>query len=279
MQDAQADPLWADNDILNYELSQQEPWTFTVLYRDGGVLVIPLTKMRFDAVTGPKLTFFRRHQASGRIVPFQLAQADLPRRSPTPAGTSGADTMLQVVPPRFDPALTPLITSYLNQAQMLFMMEGFTDVFALQLANPVLLGWGSGAALSSSTRQTLLRAGLRRGAVSVAVDAAAVGESLFAQTSRLGGTGFQRFLEFARRLSGTRGLSTSAKAGLLEGYAIRFGIEVGGQMAKEGGRILLIAKDGKTALQIVADGTITFGRFDLAAMDIVNPTVIRALAP
>jgi hypothetical protein len=43
----------------------------------------------------------------------------------------------------------------------------------------------------------------------------------------------------------------------------------------KGGRVLVIAKDGKTAFQIAFDGTITFGRFNTATLDIANPTVIR----
>ena len=39
------------------------------------------------------------------------------------------------------------------------------------------------------------------------------------------------------------------------------GLETGGLAPMQGGRYLLVAKDGKTALQIAADGAIAFGRF------------------
>jgi hypothetical protein len=93
----------------------------------------------------------------------------------------------------------------------------------------------------------------------------------------LGGSGFQRYLEFARRLSAVAGLSAKAKADLLVSAAARLGLDVGGQALMKGGRILVIAKDGKTALQVAMDGTITFGRFNTATLDIANPTVIRTL--
>jgi hypothetical protein len=59
--------------------------------------------------------------------------------------------------------------------------------------------------------------------------------------------------------------------------AKRLGLEVGAQAAAKGGRILLIAKDGKTALQIAFEGTISFGRFSTKTLDIVNPVAIRPL--
>lgn len=281
LSNAQADPLWVDRDIINYELSETEPWTFTVLYADGSVLTIPLTVMSFQPLTGASLTLLRRHRRTGRIVPFQVSQDDPrlrePARDPNLRSRSSQEILTRAVPPRFDPRLTPTIMNALNEAQITFAATGILNVASLRLLSPLGLGWGPRAAASSPARVALRRLSLQRGAVAVGTNAAAVGERLFAEVSRLGGTGLQRFLEFARRLSMVPGLTPQAKAALLERFAARFGLDVGGQIAKEGGRILLLAKDGKTAFQIAADGSITFGRFNLQTLDIMNPTAIRPL--
>src|SRR5918996_750085 len=104
----------------------------------------------------------------------------------------------------------------------------------------------------------------------VPVNPNAMGERLSAIVSALPGTRFQHYLEFARRLSLIPRLTFQQKANLLQTFAPRFGLDVGGQARMPGGRILLVAKDGKTAFQIAADGRITFGRFNLQTLDVVN---------
>ena len=105
----------------------------------------------------------------------------------------------------------------------------------------------------------------------------ALGERLFTIVSALPGDKIQRYLEFARRLSFIPRLTSQQKADLLQTFAPRFDLDVGGQAPMPGGRILLVAKDGRTAFQIAADGTITFGRFNQQTLDVVNPVPIRPL--
>jgi hypothetical protein len=45
----------------------------------------------------------------------------------------------------------------------------------------------------------------------------------------------------------------------------------------QGGRVLVIAKDARTALQVAADGTVQIGKFNPKTLDIVSPTTIRPL--
>jgi hypothetical protein len=164
-----------------------------------------------------------------------------------------------------------------NELQAIYMATGFLRVFEVQLLNPLIAGWAPAAVESDAVRLALKRMALRKGAQVVAEDAAAVGERLLAEVGTLQGTGLQRYLELARRLSAVKGLNPQAKADLLVSLARRLGLDVGGQAAVKGGRILLIAKDGKSALQIALDGTITFGRFSIETLDIVNPAAIRPL--
>jgi hypothetical protein len=276
---AQRETTWVENEVLNYDLSTNQPYTFTLLYLDGGVLGIPLTFMSFApiATNTAAVMLFRRHKTSGRIVPFQTTQSDPRLRDPSLGRLPAGDAMIRAVPPRFDPRLTPTLMAWLNEAQMIYMATGFLRVMQLQLLNPLAWGWSAAAAPTNATRNALARLSLRRGTQVIVQDGAAVGERLLGEVAGLNGTGLQRYLEFARRLSATTGLSPQAKADLLMSVAPRLGLDVGGQAVVSGGRILLIAKDGKTAFQIDLDGTITFGRFNTATLDIANATTIRPL--
>src|ERR1700689_1266603 len=61
------DARWVENGIFNYDLTTSVPYTFSLLYNDGGVLSIPLTLMFFEPLaTGlGTLLFMRRHRSSG----------------------------------------------------------------------------------------------------------------------------------------------------------------------------------------------------------------------
>jgi hypothetical protein len=276
---AQGDPKWVERDVLNYDLGTQAPYLFSVLYRDGGVLVIPLTVMFFEPLDRKQGTvlMFRRHKSTGRVVPFQISMADPRLRDPALASMPSDQAFARALIPRFDPVLTPSLVAMLNEAQAIYMATGFLKVFQLQLMNPLLMGWSAAATPTATARTALARLTVRRAAQTMAADAAGVGERIFGEVAGANGNSFQRFLELARRLSNTPGLSPQAKADLLAKLAPRLGIDIGSNAAMQGGRILMIAKDGRTALQIALDGTISFGRFNLATLDIVNAVPIRPL--
>jgi hypothetical protein len=272
----QNEAYWVETDVLNHDLSTTEPYMFTLLYIDGGVLSIPLSVMFSESLSeGGSVLLVRRHKSSGRLVPFQIAQNDVRMRDPSLRSLPAEDALVRVVPPRFDSRLTPTLMALLNEAQAIYIAIGFLRVFELHLMNPLAFGWSAAAAPTNAVRGALGRMALRRGAGIILRDVAAVGEGLLGEVSELGGTGLQRYLEFARRLSAVNGLTPKAKADLLVSAASRLGLDVGGQALVKGGRVLVIAKDGKTAFQIAFDGTITFGRFNTATLDIANPTVIR----
>jgi hypothetical protein len=272
--DAQARVDWVEKDILQYELSKTEPWVLTLLYVDGGMLVIPLTVMAFEGLKGATATFFRRHKLSGRVVPFRMSQDDPKLRDPSLKSVPYDQVITTVMQPRFEPELTPYIINILNEEQMVFLATGVLKVLSLQTLNP-MMGWGG--VVSKSASNVLSRVALRKGTAVVARDAAAVLDGLVQAVSKLPGTRLQRFFELARRLSAVRGLTPQAKADMLVEAAGRLGLEVGGQAVVQGGRVLVIAKDARTALQVAADGTIQIGKFSTKTLDIVNPTAIRPL--
>lgn len=275
---AQIDPNWVENGIINYAASDNAPYVFSVLYAGGGIIDIPFNVMFYLPLSNSgTILLFRRHTSTGRIVPFQCLQSAPALADPALKSLPASEALARAVPPRFDPILTPKLIAMLNEAQMIFMAIGILKVLDLQLMNPLLFGWSSAASPSGPVANALERLALRRGAAAVAKDAASVGERLVAEVANLQGTGLQRYLEFARRLSLASGLTPRAKADLLVSLASRFGLDVGGQAAVSGGRILVIAKDGKTAFQIAADGAIAFGRFNVATLDIAGATSIRPL--
>jgi hypothetical protein len=273
------DARWVESGIFNYDLTTSVPYTFSLLYTDGAVLSIPLTLMFFEPLptASGTLLFMRRHRGSGKNIPFQISQTDPRLRDPSLKALPYQQALEKIAPPRFDTKLTPKIMAMVNELQAIYMVTGFLHVFEWQLLNPLIAGWAPAAVESDAVRLAFTRMALRRGAQVVAEDAVAVGERLLAEVGAVRGTGLQRFLELARRLSAVKGLNPQAKADLLMSMARRLGLDVGGQATVKGGRILLVAKDAKSALQIAADGTITFGRFSIETLDIVNPAAIRPL--
>lgn len=278
--EARQDRSYADTGFIIDELSDRAPWTLSLLYNDGAALSISLELMSFETLAGSKVTIFRRHKASGRIIPCQLAQGDRRFMDPQFRHKPWKEVVQCVVPPRFDPALTPSIMTVLNQQQMLQFASGVLRVIQLQLMNPVLFGWSSRAAAEGAAGRAILRSLAPRSA-SIAADATALSEQVFAQVGRFQVNRFQQFLEAARRLSLMKDVPPQVKADALEAIAGRLGLEVGGRSVALGGRILIVAKDARSALQIAADGSITFGRLRLGAnatLEIINPTAIRALS-
>jgi hypothetical protein len=169
--------------------------------------------------------------------------------------------------------------AYLNLDQNIQLTLGFLKVIRLQLSNPVLFGWNPGAAAENTAARTALRSLGSRAAA--AAEAGPLAERLAAEVSGLPGNKFQKFLEAVRRLSLLRGVPQQVKADAVEEVAKRLGLEVGGQGAVSGGRIIIAAKDARTALQVAADGSITFGKARIvgSAIEIVNPSPIRPLLP
>lgn len=272
---AQVDRSYVDSGIILDQLSDKAPWFFSVLYEDGGAISIPLELMFFEGLKGPTATIYRRHKQSGRIIPCQVLQSDPRFNDPNNAKLSWIDVIQRVVPPRFDPSLTPTIITLLNQEQTIQLTLGFLKVIRLQLLNPVLFGWNPGAAAEGTALRSLGRV------TTISADAATLGERFAAEVSGLQGNALQKFLEAVRRLSLLRGVPQQVKADAVVEIAKRLGLEVGGQSAVSGGRILIAAKDARTALQVAADGSITFGRARIVgnAIEIVNPTPIRPLVP
>jgi hypothetical protein len=275
--EASRDPLYVDSGFILDELSDYAPWKLSLLYGDGGALSIPLEVMFYERLSGSKLTVFRRHKGSGRIIPCQISQDDPSLRDRALNNLPVDEVMRRIVPPRFDPVLTPSITATLNLEQNIFLTLGFLKVIQLQLLNPVLFGWAPGAA-ADGAGSVALRSLARRGAVA-AGDASTLAARVGSEVSSLPANRFQQFLEAARRISIAGGVSPSVKADAIEAVAQRLGLEVGGRSAMQGGRILIVAKDARTALQVAADGAVSFGRVTIngGVLDIVDPVTIRAL--
>lgn len=171
--DAQSDQMYVDRDILLDELTDRAPWFFSILYNDGGAISIPLELMFYEPLKGPTATVFRRHKQTGRVIPCQISLDDPKFKDKRNDKLSWQDVVTRVVPPRFDPALTPTIINYLNQEQMISFSLGVLKVIKLQLYNPVLFGWGASA--ESAAAKTTLGALAKR---VVTQDAAALGERL-----------------------------------------------------------------------------------------------------
>jgi hypothetical protein len=136
-----SDPQWVERDIQNYELSEHEPWTFTLIYADRSRLTIPLNQV-FDAPLAGALTFYRRHRASQRILPFQIPGDDPRLRTAGATGKPWQEIITSLGTPRFDQRLTPRIWQYLNEAQWRFVALGMLHVTQVQTMNPLMGGGG-----------------------------------------------------------------------------------------------------------------------------------------
>ncbi|HEY8207092.1 MAG TPA: RNase A-like domain-containing protein [Myxococcaceae bacterium] len=134
---ARADLRWVERDVRGYELSDAAPWTFSLYYGDGSRLVIPLSRIWFGESSGPSAMCFRRHKATGRLVPFVVS---LGERDPALAALPHEEAVVRLGIPRFDTRLTPLVTRELNETQIIFAAEGIFTALKWQAMNPVLVG-------------------------------------------------------------------------------------------------------------------------------------------
>jgi hypothetical protein len=136
------DPAWVESDIVGDQLSDSAPWTYTLTYKDGAKLVIPLEQVFNERLPTATLTLFRRHKASRRIVPCVLSRDD--KRLSSLSGPVGDFSgIADLAVPRFDAATAPRIVSMVNAAQMLWFAKGMLEVLKVQSMNP-LMGGGMG---------------------------------------------------------------------------------------------------------------------------------------
>jgi hypothetical protein len=144
--DMQKDPKWVENDIVGDQLSRKAPWTFTLTYRDGATLVIPLEQVAFEGQLAGTLTVFRRQKGSGRIIPCVVPQSDPRLKALKGPPDANYSAFADVATPRFDPKTAPTIVSLVNAAQMMFLGTGILEVLQVQAMNPVLGGGAAGGA-------------------------------------------------------------------------------------------------------------------------------------
>jgi hypothetical protein len=142
--DVKSDPNWVENDIVADQLSDQAPWTYTLTYKDGAKLVIPLTQVFNQRLAAATITVYRKLKVSGRIVPCVLDQSD-PRLKELKGPMGDVDALANLATPRFDATTAPHLVSLLNAAQMVFLAKGMAEVLQVQAMNP-LMGGGMGAA-------------------------------------------------------------------------------------------------------------------------------------
>jgi hypothetical protein len=140
---AASDPNWVENDIVEDVLSKQAPWTYTLTYKGGEKIVIPLEQIFTEPLAGATITVYRKHKASGRIIPCILAQADPRLKSLNGPVGSASNTLAGLASPRFDSRTAPKIVNLVNASQMLFLATGMLNVLEVQAMNP-LFGTGIG---------------------------------------------------------------------------------------------------------------------------------------
>jgi hypothetical protein len=159
IEEAQADLAFVDNEIVDSILGTEPPFTFTLLYRDGQRLDIPLSNVFSERLSGATITTMRKHAASGRIVPFQASQGDPSLRDPSLSGLAPEEAFSRVLKPRFDPALTPNIVTLVNMAQSIFLAKGLLKLIFWRLGPPLARGAAASAGkavASTVTTQTVL---------------------------------------------------------------------------------------------------------------------------
>src|ERR1700730_4583263 len=158
IEEVQADPAFVDNEISDSILGTEAPFPFTLLYRKGQRLDIPLSNV-FSERLSSAITTMRKHISTGRIVPFQASQDDPALRDPSLSGLPSEEAFSRILKPRFDPTLTPNIVSLVNQAQSIFLAKGLLKIILWRLGPPLAKGAAAtaGDALASTvTTQTVL---------------------------------------------------------------------------------------------------------------------------
>ena len=133
---ARADPRWCERDIIEatpriqwHDRTSATDWRIDAQwlrlhYADGAALDVPLDPRPLlfrEPLADGSDPFFRRHRASGRLVPFQVTAREFANLPPTaPIG----DT-LSSLPPRFDPYLTPKILEWRDLANSRSLADQF----------------------------------------------------------------------------------------------------------------------------------------------------------
>ena len=121
-QAAKAHPKWVEKDMAHFALDLRPPGMFTVIYRDGARLDIPIPFIFGQPIGGYAMTLFRLHKESDRLIPFQILMDDLRLCAPQkPSSDINRD-----VPPRFDIKLTPKIWQAFCEKQIRTAGVGFT---------------------------------------------------------------------------------------------------------------------------------------------------------
>jgi Domain of unknown function (DUF4157) len=143
--DAQKNPKWVETDIAGDQLSDKAPWTYTLTYKDGSQLVIPLEQVFMERLPTGTITLFRKQKASGRIVPCVIAASDPRLRALKGQPSANYSAIADLATPRFDSNTAPKIVSLVNAAQMLFLGKGMLEVLQLQAMNPIMGGGASAA--------------------------------------------------------------------------------------------------------------------------------------
>lgn len=164
--DAVQDPLWVESGIHNYFIPDLKTPEMIIIYTDGNILRIPLKYVTSDTLgSGGTVTMFRRQKFSGRLVPFAISQTDLFSAAEGKKGGSGARLMHELVPPRFDPTLTPLIVHYVDAELARLAVLGFLNVAKLHVGGALVKGAiRAGAAGGLFTTPRVVAGGITAGA-------------------------------------------------------------------------------------------------------------------
>lgn len=156
LDEAQADPLWVENGIVNYFMESLTSPEMILAYEDGNILRIPIKFVHFTALgSGGTITMYRRHLTTGRMVPFSISQAEMSKAAPPEGGRSGSQVLGEIVPPRFDPTLTPRIPAMVDAELMRHTGIGILKVTELQAGGALFRGAlraGSSAGLFTTPR-------------------------------------------------------------------------------------------------------------------------------
>jgi len=140
--EARTDPLWVENGIFNYFMESLKSPEIILVYEDGNILRIPLRFVHnkpLDA-SGGTVTMLRRHRTTGRLVPFAISQAHLFNAGLRRQGQPGNQVLGELVPPRFDPSLTPMIPRIVDAELLRHATIGILEVAKLQVGGALLRG-------------------------------------------------------------------------------------------------------------------------------------------
>jgi len=136
------DPLWVESGIFNYFMESLKSPEIILVYEDGNILRIPLRFVHnkpLDA-SGGTVTMFRRHRTTGRLVPFAITQADLFKAGELREGQPASQVLGELVPPRFDPSLTPMIPGIVDAELLRHAAIGILEVAKLQVGGALVRG-------------------------------------------------------------------------------------------------------------------------------------------